>query len=267
MTTAGQDFGPVLRHWRGRRRLSQLALAGAAGLSQRHLSFLEGGRAAPSREMALRLAETLGLPLRARNGLLAAAGYAAVYPERPLDAPDMAAALSAVETVLRAHEPWPALAVDRHWRLLRANAAVPPLMAGAAPDLLKPPVNVLRLSLHPDGLAPRIRNYRQWRAHVTARLAAQAEADGDPGLAALLHELRGYPAPRGARPWRAEARVPFAGIALPLELETAAGVLSLVSTTTVFGTATDVTLAEVTIETFLPLDEATARALRGAAGG
>lgn len=262
MTMTAQNFGPMLRHWRGRRRLSQLALAGEAGLSQRHLSFIEGGRAAPSRDMVLRLAETLRLPLRARNTLLTAAGFAAVYPERALEAPDMTAALAAVETVLRAHEPFPALAVDRRWHLLRANAAVPPLLAGASPALLAPPVNVLRLSLHPEGLAPRIRNYRQWRAHVTARLAAQAEADGDPALAALLDELRGYPVPPGARPWRAEARAPLAGIALPFEFDTGAGILSLISTTTVFGTATDVTLAEVTIETFLPLDAATEQALR-----
>src|SRR5512146_1621612 len=183
-------LGDLLREWRRRRNLSQLALALESDISQRHISFVESGRARPSRELVLRLAERLEVPQRERNRLLLAAGYAPVYQERPLADPALAAARQAVERVLAGHEPYPALAVDRHWTLVAANRALAPLLAGIAPELLAPPVNVLRLSLHPDGLAPRIVNFGQWRAHLHERVHQQVAASGDPTLAALLEELR-----------------------------------------------------------------------------
>lgn len=261
---AGPTLGPLLRDWRQRRRLSQLALALEARVSQRHLSFVESGRARPSREMVLQLAEALGVPLRERNEMLLAAGYAPVFAERPLSDPALGAARRAVERVLAAHEPFPALAVDRHWTLLAANRAVGPLMAGAAPALLAPPVNVLRLSFHPDGLAPRIVNYGEWRAHVLERLRHQVDVSADPALAALLPELRDYPLPAPHRRGAGAAARDHGGVFVPLQLETDAGVLSFISTTTVFGTPVDVTLAELALECFFPADARTAELLRGA---
>lgn len=258
--------GARLRAWRQRRRLSQLDLALEAEISQRHLSFVESGRAKPSREMVLHLAEQLDVPLRERNALLLAAGYAPVYPERPLGDPAMAAARAAVDRVLEAHAPFPALAVDRHWHLVAANAAVPPLMAGVADAaLLSPPVNVLRLSLHPAGLAPHVANLPEWRAHILSRLRRQVEASGDPVLAELLTEITRL----GDRPdaaERDEGSAPAGGIAVPLELDTAQGRLSLLSTTTVFGTPVEVTLSELAIEAFYPADAATAERLRRLVG-
>lgn len=251
--------GEQLRAWRGRRRLSQLDLALDAEISARHLSFLETGRSLPSRGMLLRLAERLHIPPRERNRLLVAAGFAPALPERPLDDPAMAAARAAVELVLKAYEPFPALAVDRHWQLVAANAGLAPLLAGVAPALLEPPVNVLRLSLHPDGVAPRIVNLPQWRAHVLARLEQQIEASGDGVLASLLEELRGYP---GGTSGEADS---LGGVAIPLVVRTERGELSFLGTTTVFGTPVDVTLSELAIEAFLPADAATA-ALLGAVG-
>jgi transcriptional regulator with XRE-family HTH domain len=275
------EFGALLRAWRERRRLSQLALALEAGVSQRHLSFVESGRAAPSRAMVLRLSEQLDVPLRERNRLLLAAGYAPVFGERPLTDPAMAAARSAVERVLAGHEPYPALAVDRHWTLVAANRAVAPLLAGVAPALLAPPVNVLRLSLHPEGLAPRIVNYAEWRAHLLERVAQQVAASRDTELATLAAELRDYPSPLapaptltagdgGARGDAADGTGDGAGdgvgggVFVPLRLATDGGVLALLSTTTVFGTPVDVTLAELALECFFPADAATAERLRGA---
>jgi len=257
MGTSTASVGDLLREWRQRRRLSQMALALEAEISTRHLSFLETGRAAPSREMVLRLAEPLELPLRERNRLLLAAGFAPEYPQRGLDDPALAPAMAAVRQVLAAQLPNPALAVDRHWQLVAANAMVEKLMAGAAPALLAPPVNVLRLSLHPDGLAPRIANLAEWRAQLLARLRRQVEEAADPVLEALLAELRGYPAPRLPPP----AVGPLA-IAVPLRLRLPDGELSLLSTTTVFGTPVDVSLAELAVEALLPADPATAAALQ-----
>lgn len=251
--------GAQLRAWRQRRRMSQLDLACEAEVSTRHLSYVETGRAAPSREMLLRLAERLEVPLRERNNLLLAAGFAPMYKERRLDDPALQAARTAVERVLRAHEPFPALAVDRHWHLVMANAAVAPLLAGVAPALLEPPVNVLRLSLHPQGLAPRIVNLGQWRGHLLTRLHEQVAASGDAVLADLMRELADYPSPSGIGE-HAEAET--GGIAVPMRLSLPDGrQLSFLSTTTVFGTPVDVTLAELAIEAFLPADDATARAL------
>jgi len=261
---AQRPLGTLLREWRQRRKLSQLALALAAGVSQRHLSFVESGRTRPSRDMVLRLATCLELPLRERNRMLLAAGFAPLYPERPLDDPALGAARAAIERVLLAHEPYPALAVDRHWTLVAANRAVGPLLAGASPALLAPPLNVLRLTLHPEGVAPRIVNYGQVRAHLLERLHQQVGASGDDALAALYDELRGYPPPArdGARRSPAIASE-GAGVFVPLQLATDDGVLAFLSTTTVFGTPVDVTLAELALECFFPADAETAERLRG----
>lgn len=249
--------GAQLRAWRSRRRLSQLDLALETEISARHLSFLETGRSRPSRAMLLRLADRLAIPARDRNLLLVAAGFAPALPERSLDDPALAAARRAVELVLKANEPFPALAVDRHWQLVAANAGIAPFLAGAAPHLLAPPVNVLRLSLHPDGVAPQIVNFAEWRAHILHRLEAQVAASGDPVLAGLLTELRAYP---GGTASGADG---YGGVAVPLRFRSGEAVLSFLSTTTMFGTPIDVTLAELAIEAFLPADEATAAALLG----
>jgi transcriptional regulator with XRE-family HTH domain len=261
MMAATRPVGDLLREWRGRRRMSQLDLACEADISTRHLSFVETGRAQPSRDMILHLAERLEVPLRERNALLVAAGYAPMFPERDLADPALAAARRAVELLLSGHEPYPALAVDRHWTLVAANRAVTPLLAGAAPELLRPPVNVLRLSLHPEGVAPRIVNLRQWRAHLFARLQRQVEVSADARLAELLSELRDYPVPDGPAE-DAPAEEEYAGIVVPLQFVTDAGVLAFFSTTTVFGTPVDITLSELAIESFFPADAQTAAALK-----
>lgn len=256
-----RPFGDHLRHWRQHRRLSQQGLAHEADISTRHLSFVETGRAVPSREMVLRLAERLDVPLRERNALLVAAGYAPMYRERPLEDPALAPARQAVDLILKSHEPYPALAVDRHWNLLAGNRMLPHLMAGADPSLLQPPLNVLRLSLHPRGLAPNIVNLGQWREHLFERLRQQVQATGDSVLASLLEELRAYPVPEGAHETRLEGEL--LGVAMPFLFRTAqGGVLRFISTTTVFGSPVDVTLQELALETFFPADEATAEALR-----
>jgi transcriptional regulator with XRE-family HTH domain len=263
---APQPFGAHLRRWRQHRRLSQQGLAEEAEISTRHLSFVETGRSLPSREMVLRLSERLQVPLRERNAMLVAAGYAPMYRERPLDDPALAPAREAVDLILRAHEPYPALAVDRHWNLVAANRMLPHLLAGADPALLQAPVNVLRLSLHPGGLATRIVNLGQWREHLFERLRQQIHATGDGKLAVLLEELQGYGSPDEAHGARLAGE--HLGVALPLQLRTADGsVLSFISTTTVFGTAVDVTVQELTLETFFPADAATTQALRQLAGG
>jgi transcriptional regulator with XRE-family HTH domain len=261
-----QPIGGLLREWRQRRRLSQLDLALEADISTRHLSFLETGRSQPSRDMVLHLAERLEVPLRERNLLLVSAGFAPMFPQRPLEDPALAAARKAVELLLAGHEPYPALAVDRHWTLLAANAAVGRLIGGADPALLQPPVNVLRLSLHPKGLAPAIANYAEWRGHLLDRLRHQVEVTADTVLMALMQELAAYPAPDGRRPAKAVPDPALAGVLVPLQLDTPQGMLSLFSTTTVFGTPVDVTLSELALETFFPADAATAEALRQLAG-
>ena len=246
--------GALLRSWRQRRRLSQLELSNEAGVSARHLSFLETGRARPSRTMVLHLAEQLELPLRARNELLSAAGFAPVYGERALDEPEMTAVRAALDLVLAAYEPFPAVVVDRGWQLVAGNRGVALLTEGVDPALLQPPVNALRLSLHPSGMAPRILNLPQWRAHVLHRLAREARLSGDPGLAALHRELALLPG--GQAPGIPD------GIAVPLRLRSGDAVLSFLSTVTTFGTAIDVTAAEVSVEAFLPADAQTAEAVR-----
>lgn len=261
MNTHAHPVGALLRQWRQRRRLSQLDLACDAEISTRHLSFVETGRARPSREMLLHLAEQLEIPLRERNRLLTAAGYAPLFSQRDLADPALDAARQAIEQLLKAHEPNPALAVDRQWNLLAANAAVAPFLIGVAEELLAPPLNVLRLSLHPQGLAPRILNLGQWRAHLLARLRHDVDLSADDGLQALLEELRTYPAPEDT------GELPGEAVLVPLQLATDFGVLSLISTTTVFGTPVDVTLAELALETFFPADAASAEVLRKLVGG
>ncbi|CAM2183893.1 HTH cro/C1-type domain-containing protein [Paraburkholderia sacchari] len=255
-----RSVGELLREWRLRRRMSQMLLANEAEISTRHLSFVESGRSLPSREMVMHLAESLDVPLRERNALLVAAGYAPLYRERALDDPQLAAAREAVELVLRGHEPYPALAVDRHWNIVAANAALAPLVGDASPALLAAPVNALRLSLHPEGLAPRIVNWHAWRAHLLTRLQRQIEASADPTLVALHDELAAYPAPPHAA--SAGAEPVQHTIAVPLRIRTALGELSFYSTTTVFGTPVDITLSELAIEAFFPADAQTAQTLR-----
>jgi transcriptional regulator with XRE-family HTH domain len=254
MATQLDSVGDLLRDWRARRRLSQLDLASEAEISTRHLSFVESGRSAPSREMLLRLAEPLAMPLRERNRLLLAGGYAPLHRERSLDQPDMAAAKAAVEAVLTGHAPFPALAVDRHWNLIAANDGVTSLLGGVNPTLLVPPINVLRISLSQGGLAPRIANLAEWRHHLLARLREEADRSGDPVLIGLHAELNALPIARSEVPPR-----PVNAVAVPLILTdpTTGRTLSFISTTTVFGTATDITLAELTLECFYPADQAT----------
>jgi transcriptional regulator with XRE-family HTH domain len=255
-----RPVGDHLREWRQRRRLSQLDLALDAEISTRHLSFLETGRAQPSREMVLHLAEQLEIPLRERNVILVAAGFAPVFPERRLDDPDLSAARRAVDLILKAHEPFPALVVDLRWNLVAMNGALGPLMAGADPELLAAPINVMRLALHPRGVAPQIANLAEWRAHALERLRRQVELTADAGLIALVEELKSYPVPPAAdrRP------EDYGGVAVPFQLMVGDQLLSFFTTTTVFGTAVDITLSELTLETFFPADAATAEVLRQA---
>jgi transcriptional regulator with XRE-family HTH domain len=250
--------GTLLREWRQRRRLSQFELALESGVSSRHLSFVENGRSRPSAEMVIHIAEHLDVPLRDRNHLLLAAGYAPAYAQHDLDAPEMGPVRDAIEQVLRAHEPYPALVIDRHWGLVSSNRPVGLLIEGVAAHLLEPPVNVLRLSLHPEGLAPRIANLHQWREHLLDRLARDAVATGDPALTALHQELAAYPAGEPG----AELDPAFADIAVPLRLRHGDGELAFLSTKTTFGTAVDVTVAELSVESFFPADKATAETMR-----
>jgi transcriptional regulator with XRE-family HTH domain len=242
------EVGTLLRRWRSGRRMSQLELSAQAGVSTRHLSFLETGRSRPTREMVLRLAEELDVPLRSRNELLIAAGFAPAYPESDPDGLSLATVLSSLRDVLAGHAPYPAVLVDRHWTMVDANDAVARLTDGCAAWLLEPPVNVLRLSLHPEGMAPRIRNLAEWRAHVLHRLDRQAAATADPVLRELHAELADYPGGTAG---------PTPGLVVPLRFDD----LSFFSITSVLGTPLDVTLAEMAIESFLPADEETAAAL------
>lgn len=254
-TTAVPRAGALLRTWRERRGWSQLALAGAAGISARHLSFVETGRSRPSRRTVLTLSEQLEIPLRERNAILMAAGLAPAYPEHGLGDLPMAAVSDAITRILTLHNPFPALVVDRHWTMIDANEAVLGLVEGCAPELLEPPVNVLRLTLHPGGLAPRIADSGQWRAHLLARLQHQIGATGDPELKRLFDELTGYPCDDPV-----PADVPHA-LVVPFRLRTERGELSFLSTTTLFGTPLDVTVSELAIEAFYPADAATSEAL------
>jgi transcriptional regulator with XRE-family HTH domain len=254
-STQMQPVGALLRHWRERRRLTQLDLALEADISPRHLSFVETGRAQPSREMLLHLSQELDIPLRERNTLLVAAGFAPMYRERRLDEPALAAAREAIDRMLAAQRPYPAFALDRHWNIAASNGALPELYEGVGEELLKPPVNALRLSLDPRGIAPRIANLAEWRAHLLGRLHRQIELTADPVLEALMGELVAL-APTKAT--AAEAH----SVLVPLQIRTSLGLLSFFSTTTVFGTPVEVTLSELAVELFFPADEPTAEALK-----
>ncbi len=254
-------IGPLLRAWRERRRMSQMELALEAGVSARHVSFVETGRSQPSADMLLRLADELDVPLRERNALLLAAGYAPAYGEHDLDEAELAPVRAAIQLVLDGHDPYPAAVVDRHWNLVAANRGLELLLAGVDPALLAPPVNVVRLSLHPDGVAPRIANLAQWREHLLARVRRQIAVTGDATLRALLAEVEGYPAP-APEPAEAGTRdAPHEAVLVPLRLRTGDGELAFLSTVATFGTAVDITVAELAIESFFPADEATATAL------
>ena len=256
------QVGSLLRSWRERRRLTQLDLALQADVSTRHLSYVENGRARPTSSMILHLSDQLDIPLRERNTLLLAGGYAPAFPEHQLNAPPLSVVNEAINAVLEGHLPFPAVVVDRHWELVAGNAAIALLTAGAAAHLQEPPVNVLRLSLHPEGMAPRIANLSQWRRHLLARLAHQVQATGDPVLENLHRELLSYPGGPLRRDTADEAGGTASAIVVPLRYRTPAGELSFFSTTTVFGTPLDVTVSELAIEAFYPADAQTADSLR-----
>jgi transcriptional regulator with XRE-family HTH domain len=257
--------GDLLREWRQRRRLSQLDLAIAANVSSRHLSFVETGRSRPTSQMILHLAEHLDVPLRDRNALLLAGGYAPAYPERALAAPELTAVRAALKRVLASHEPYPAVVVNRWWELVDANAGIALFTRQVKPELLEPPVNVLRLSLHPDGMAPRIANLPEWRAHLLARLHRQAQAAGDTRLAHLHDELKAYPG--GQSPGPAQSPGPVGtDVVIPLRYRGDREELSFISITAMVGTPMDVTVEELAIESFYPAEERTARALGGRPG-
>ncbi len=266
MTTAVMNprpaIGDLLREWRERRRLSQLELSIRAEISTRHLSFVETGRSRPSSEMILHLSEQLEVPLRDRNRLLLAGGYAPVYPETGLGAPQMAAVRKAIRQVLDGHEPFPAVVIDRRWNLLDANSGIAMFVEGADPGLLAPPMNVMRFSLHPDGLAPRIANLGEWRAHLLARLRRQAAQTADPELTALHEELRGYPCDQP----EPDVELPGPGdVLVPLKMRHGDQELAFFSITAVFGTPLDITIAEIAIESFFPADPRTGDFLRARA--
>jgi transcriptional regulator with XRE-family HTH domain len=261
VSTPSRSASDLLRQWRLRRRMSQLDLACEAEISTRHLSFLETGRSQPSREMLLRLAERLEIPLRERNALLMAGGFAPLFPERALDDPALQAARAAIEQILTGHEPFPALAIDRHWNLVSANRIIALLLTGVAQELLAAPINVMRLSLHPQGLAPRIVNFPEWRRHMLDRLRQQIALSADPVLIDLMKELQSYPAPTEADTNEHPAS-PYAAVAVPFQLATDGGTLSFFSTTTIFGTPVDITLSELAMECFFPANAETSAALR-----
>jgi len=265
MIETASGIGTLIREWRTRRRMSQLDLASEAEISQRHLSFIESGRSQPSREMIQRLAEQLNVPLRQQNQMLLSAGFAPLFAERKLDEPSMGPAWRAVELVLRGHEPNPAIAIDRHWNMVAANSPLEHFLSLVEDrSLLVPPINVLRLSLHPGGLAPRILNLAEWRAHLLERLRSLIEATADAGLEALEAELSGYPA--GVSRTRI-VHDEASAIVHPLRVRAEDTVLTFISTTTVFGTPLDVTLSELAIESFFPADEATRFAMQALAAG
>ncbi len=262
MDGATQPVGSMLRAWRVRRRMTQMDLALEAEVSTRHVSFLETGRAQPSRDMIERLANQLDIPFRERNALHLAAGFAPVHRESSLDDPQLAAARETVVIVLRGLEPYPAVAVDRLWNLVAANDAALRMFDGIAPELLAPPINVLRTTFHPDGLAPAIANLAQWREHTLARIDRVIERTADPALVALREELASYPFP--ATSDTTDSR--FGSLAVPLQLHSERGLLSFLYTTTLFGSPPDLTLSEIAIEAFFPADASTATAFRADSG-
>ncbi|MGW1273314.1 helix-turn-helix domain-containing protein [Streptomyces sp. NPDC002491] len=272
----GEGVGPLLRAWRERRRMSQLELALRADSSARHVSFVETGRSRPSEDMVLRLAEQLDVPVRERNALLLAAGYAPRYPQTPLDDPALDALRSGLERLLQGYEPYPALVMDARYDVVAANRGITMLLEGVPESLLEPPLNAMRLTLHPKGLAPRIRNLREWRGHLLAQMERQIALYRSKPLRELYEEVAAYPvADTGAAPDTGTA--PAAGadgqpgeavpyFALPMRIEHEGRILSFISTVATFNTPMDVTVAELAVETFLPADPATAKYLHHLAG-
>lgn len=258
-------FGDLLRDWRRRRRLSQLDLACDAEISTKYLSALETGQVTPSREMVLLLADRMNIAIRERNALLAAAGFVPLYMERRLTDAAMTGARQGIDAILTGQEPNPALALDQRWMLLASNQALDHLIAGVDPLLLRPPINFLRLMLHPAGLAPRIINLRDWREHMMSRLRRQIEFSGDMVVNDLLEEIRDYPLPRGAPP--PPRSTPHEAVVVPFRLVTIDGELSFMTMTTVFAAPTDVTLSEIMIDSFFPLDAGTVDIMRKMADG
>ncbi|MFF4833717.1 helix-turn-helix domain-containing protein [Streptomyces sp. NPDC001315] len=255
-----KGVGPLLRAWRERRRVSQLELALRADSSARHISFIETGRSRPSEEMVLRLAEHLDVPVRERNALLLAAGYAPHYPETPLDDPALGALRDGMERLIQGYEPYPALVVDAMYTVVAANRGITMLLAGVAESLLAPPLNAMRLTLHPEGLAPRIRNLREWRGHLLAQMERQIALYRSDALRALYEEVAAYPVPETG-PEDREPAEPVPYFALPMQVEHEGRVLSFISSISTFNTPMDVTVAELAIETFLPADPATVKYL------
>jgi transcriptional regulator with XRE-family HTH domain len=256
MVISAISFGHQLREWRKRRGMSQLGLACDADISTRHLSFIETGRSMPSREMVLRLAERLSVTAREQNVLLVAAGYAPVFPERPLEDPQLEAARTAIEIVMNGHKPYPAFVLDRHWQMLAWNGALPGLFENVDPELLKPPANVLRLCLHPKGLAPRIANLAECADNILLRLSRRIELTADPLLMDIKVELEGYLKAAGVRPFaRGDTRLDE--VLTIMRIRVGEKLLSLFSTTMVFGSAVDVTLSELALECFFPADTET----------
>ncbi|MGW5637781.1 helix-turn-helix domain-containing protein [Streptomyces sp. NPDC003832] len=263
VTSTDRGVGPLLRAWRTRRRVSQLELALRADSSARHISFIETGRSRPSEEMVLRLAEHLEVPVRERNALLLAAGYAPRYRETPLDDPALDAVRTGMERLIQGYEPYPAIVVDARYDVLAANRGILMLLDGIPDHLLAPPLNAMRLTLHPEGLAPRIRNLREWRGHLLEQMRRQIALHRSEALRALYEEVAAYPVPKeddeGADGEPAE---PVAYFALPLRIEHAGRTLSFVSSISTFNTPMDVTVAELAIETLLPADPATVKYLQ-----
>ncbi|MEU3659915.1 helix-turn-helix transcriptional regulator [Streptomyces sp. NPDC032940] len=258
-TPTAQGVGPLLRAWRERRRISQLELSLRAGSSARHISFIETGRSRPSEEMVLRLADRLDVPMRERNALLLAAGYAPHYPETPLDDPALDALRAGMERLIRGYEPYPALVVDARYEVLAANRGIAMLTDGLPEHLLAPRPNAMRLALHPEGLAPRIRNLREWRGHLLEQMRRQIALDRSQELRALYEEVAAYPVPEDTRGGEPDEAVPY--FALPLRIEHEGRTLSFISSISTFNTPMDVTVAELAIETLLPADPATVKYL------
>ncbi|GGX01835.1 helix-turn-helix domain-containing protein [Streptomyces chartreusis] len=256
----GQGVGPLLRAWREQRRVSQLELALRADSSARHISFIETGRSRPSEEMVLRLAEHLEVPVRERNALLLAAGYAPRYPETPLDDPALDALRAGMEQLIQGYEPYPALVVDAMYNVHAANRGILMLLDDIPEHLLQPPLNAMRLTLHPDGLAPRIRNLREWRGHLLAQMQRQIALHRSEPLRELYEEVAAYPVPEDVPGAEPEEPVPY--FALPMQIEHEGRVLSFISSISTFNTPMDVTVAELAIETLLPADPATVKYLQ-----
>ncbi|MFD8373441.1 helix-turn-helix domain-containing protein [Streptomyces sp. NPDC059688] len=259
-----KGVGPMLRAWRERRRISQLELALRADSSARHISFVETGRSRPSEEMVLRLAEHLEVPVRERNSLLLAAGYAPRFPETPLDDPALDALRDGMERLIVGYEPYPALVVDAGYTVVAANRGIAMLLEGVPEELMAPAPNAMRLTLHPDGLAPRIRNLREWRGHLLAQMEREIALQRSERLRALYEEVSAYPVPEDTHDGEPAEPVPY--FALPLRIEHDGRILSFVSSISTFNTPMDVTVAELAIETFLPADPATTKYLHSLAG-